>query len=82
MPRLPRPLPVYDSKSDSWPTDDYYIEGWEVTQLNRIDQEWGCDVIIETGPMFYENDFCGLPEHDPFTDRCADHSPDNGGWNH
>lgn len=73
--KLPRPLPKCDVQSDRYPDDDYYIEQWKRTILNRIDREWGCDVKI------WHDEYCGLPEWDPFTNRCAEHSPDNGGWN-
>lgn len=73
--RLPRP-PKYDVNTDSYPDDDYYIEQWKRTMLNRIDQESGCVHLVmespEAGP-----DYCGLPEHDPFTNRCWDHTPGN-----
>jgi len=74
--RLPRPLPVYDVNSDRYPDDDKYIEQWKITMLNRIDQEWGCDFIIGTTYTMFHNvvEYCGLPEHDPFTDRCWSHA--------
>ena len=77
MPKLPRPLPPYDVNSDSYPNDDYYIEQWKRTILNRIDREHGCDAIVNVAfdhPQMLEvREYCGLPEHDPFTNRCWDH---------
>lgn len=75
MSRLPRSLPPYDVNTDRYPDDDMYIERWKVTMLNRIDQEYGCDMII--GFSIDGTEYCGLPEHDPFTNRCWDHPPGN-----
>lgn len=60
---------------DAYPTDDYIRTLGEINILNRIDQEWDCDVKI------WHDEYCGVPEWDPFSGRCAEHSPDNGGWN-
>jgi hypothetical protein len=61
---------------DRLPNDDYTLVSQEIGYLNRIDQEWLCVHLVmdsyESGP-----DYCGLPEHDPFTNRCWDHTPDN-----
>jgi len=60
------------------PDDDSAVYEGRRLILNRIDQEYGCDCIIARAiadPTQYE--YCGLPEHDPFTDRCWDHTPGN-----
>lgn len=67
----------YDVNSDSFPNDDYYIEQWKRTILNRIDREWTCDEIIHDDEYYASGyGYCGVREHDPFTDRCWDHTPD------
>ena len=78
--KLPRPLPVCDVNSDRYPDDDYYIEQWKITILNRIDRIWPCERILythmEEGRIVgYE--YCDMPEHDPFTNLCWDHTPGN-----
>jgi hypothetical protein len=60
-----------------WPTDEYALEQWKISMLNRIDQEWGCDVILNKDEIFYPAEYCECPEHDPFTNRCWDHTPGN-----
>jgi len=64
-----------DSQS-ALPSDDSAVYEGRRKVLNRIDQEWGCVHLVmdspEAGP-----DYCGLPEHDPFTNRCWDHTPGN-----
>jgi hypothetical protein len=73
MARLPRPLPPYDVNTDRYPDDDRYIEQWKITILNRIDQEWPCNqVLISSDPS---PEYCDMPEHDPFSNRCLDHGP-------
>lgn len=65
---------------DAYPTDDHNRTMGEIEVLNRIDQEYGCDRIIGYS-QWSGNEYCGIPEWDPFSGRCAEHSPDNGGWN-
>lgn len=54
------------------PEDDSAVYEGRRLVLNRIGQEWECDFIImeEEGSPIY----CGFPEHDPFTNRCWDHT--------
>lgn len=59
------------------PDDDHAVYEGRRKVLNRIDEsaEYGCSHIVwenTDGP-----EYCGLPEHDPFTDRCWDHTPGN-----
>ena len=66
---------------DRLPSDDYALVSHEIVYLNRIDQEWGCDEIVDMDRNFpygnLEPSYCGLPEHDPFTNCCWDHTPGN-----
>lgn len=59
------------------PDDDSAVYAGRVEVLNRIDQEYGCDEIIDMDRNFpygnLEPVYCGLPEHDPFTNRCYHH---------
>lgn len=73
MPRLPRPLPPYDVNADRYPDDDHYIEQWKITMLNRIDKEYGCDFILNWNVREGPTEYCGMPEHDPFTNKCYHH---------
>ena len=77
--RLPRPLPMYDVNSDWFPNDDYWIEKWKTSILNRMDREWGCDAIVDMSEpgLFGFPIYCGVPEWDPFTNRCWDHTTGN-----
>jgi len=62
------------------PDDDSAVYEGRRKVLNRIDQEWTCDQIIGrqfTGDRTWGPEYCGLPEHDPFTNRCWDHTPGN-----
>lgn len=66
MPVRPKAVPVHE---------DYLIEHWKRSILNRIDQEWTCDAIIGRNYLVSGIPvYCGLPEHDPFTNRCRDHT--------
>lgn len=53
----------------------------KVEILNRIDQGYECDEIVDMDRNFpygyLEMVYCGLPEHDPFTNRCWYHTPGN-----
>lgn len=66
----------YDEYPDSPVTFLPLTEKEKVDTLNRIDQEWQCNHLVmdshESGP-----DYCALPEWDPFTNRCWDHTPGN-----
>lgn len=63
---------------DRLPEDDHDLVSQEIAYLNRIDQVWTCDAIIHDGPLYaLVEQYCGLPEHDPFTARCWDHTPGN-----
>lgn len=53
------------------PDDDSAVYKGRRFILNRINQEWGCDAFIRTDHAEYE--YCGMPEHDPFTNRCYHH---------
>jgi hypothetical protein len=57
------------------PYDDSAVYEGRRLILNRIDQEWQCDEIIGTSHIFHVPDYCGLPEHDPFTEKCWYHGP-------
>lgn len=60
------------------PDDDSAVYEGRRLVLNRIDQEYGCDAIIHDGPLHELVEmYCGLPEHDPFGNRCWDHTPGN-----
>lgn len=77
---LDLPNPIWNDP-DLWPTDDYAIERAHTDALNRIDQEYGCDAIVNVAfdhPQCLEiMEYCGLPEYDPFSNRCWDHTPGN-----
>ena len=63
---------------DRLPEDDHSLYTQQIAYLNRIDQEWTCDEVIQFIPGTYnEPEYCGLPEHDPFTNLCRDHTPGN-----
>ena len=66
---------------DRLPSDDYTLVSQEIEYLNRISQEWTCDEIVGMDRNFFygnlEPVYCELPEHDPFTNRCWDHTPGN-----
>lgn len=55
------------------PDDDYMIEDQKIRILNRIDQgeDYGCGLITRITLDGVE--CCGLPEHDPYSDRCLYH---------
>jgi hypothetical protein len=58
------------------PYDDSAVYEGRRLILNRIDQEWPCSAIIYDGPLHaLVKEYCGLPEHDPFTEKCWDHGP-------
>lgn len=57
---------------DAYPIDDDIRVCTEINALNRIDQEWGCDKIVGWC-RWSGNEYCGMPEHDPFTSRCYHH---------
>ena len=62
------------------PDDDSAVYEGRRLVLNRIDQEWGCDVVVMSyggWNLGEPTEYCGLPEHDPFTNRCWDHTPGN-----
>ena len=62
------------------PDDDSAVYEGRRRILNRIDEgaEYGCSHIIYDGPLHeLQPEYCELPEHDPFTDRCWDHTPGN-----
>ena len=70
-------MPRYDTQP-YLPEDDSTVYEGRRLVLNRIDQGWTCDAIIYDGPLHtLVEQYCGLPEHDPFTNRCWDHTPDN-----
>jgi hypothetical protein len=55
------------------PDDDSAVYEGRRLILNRIDQEWGCDArisFLKDGP-----EYCGVPEWEPFSNRCYDHTP-------
>jgi hypothetical protein len=57
--------------------DDVLIEGpegWKIRVLNRIDEEYGCDVSIDRDCNGVTV-FCEIPEWEPFSNRCYDHTP-------
>jgi len=58
------------------PDDDSAVYEGRRLVLNRIDQEYGCDEVIgiSFGTKPHGIEYCGLPEHDPFTNRCWDHT--------
>lgn len=56
------------------PEDDSAVYEGRRLVLNRIDQEYGCDKVITYNNYFNGSEYCGLPEHDPFTNRCRDHT--------
>jgi hypothetical protein len=63
---------------DLWPDDDKTTEDHKIAYLNRIDQEWGCAAILYyPADPYGQHTYCGMPEHDPFTNRCRDHTPGN-----
>lgn len=57
------------------PEDDCRLQVKRTEILNRIDQEYGCDFILcpHGDGMWTPTEYCGLPEHDPFTNRCYHH---------
>jgi hypothetical protein len=61
------------------PYDDSAVYEGRRLILNRIDQEWPCNVIIAIsygGPFNErEKEYCDMPEHDPFTEKCWYHGP-------
>ena len=61
---------------DAYPTDDHDRTMGEIKVLNRIDQEWLCTKYLGIFDDC-QPDYCSLPEHDPFTNRCWDHTPGN-----
>jgi len=58
------------------PDDDSAVYEGRRKVLNRIDQEWQCDWTECVNP-FTGYTYCEAPEHDPFTNRCWDHTPGN-----
>lgn len=72
------PHSYHDQYPDSPVTFLPLTENEKVKILNRIDQEWGCDEIIHDDEYYASGyGYCGTPEHDPFTNRCWDHTPGN-----
>lgn len=73
-------LTTYREALDRWAdraeADDFTIQEGRRLILNRIDEEWGCDQVVwmdsNAGPVY-----CGLPEWEPFSRRCYDHTPGN-----
>ena len=59
------------------PSDDHNVYEGRRRILNRIDQGWGCDAIVNATFDHPQIEYCGLPEHDPFTNRCYEHTPGN-----
>ena len=57
------------------PDDDSAVYEGRRLVLNRIDQAWGCDAILSASYDHPDIEYCGLPEHDPFTGKCWDHGP-------
>jgi hypothetical protein len=62
---------------DRLPEDDHSLYTQQIAYLNRIDQEWTCDHQLSWNGEWGVPEYCGLPEHDPFTNRCWDHTPGN-----
>jgi hypothetical protein len=58
---------------DRYPNDDFVIEHWKRNILNRIDREWGCSFVYMVDQDGTHH--CEWPEHDPFSNRCYDHTP-------
>lgn len=73
----PTDLAVNDDP-DADPLDDYIVEKAKVANLNRIDEAFPCQAIVWSSKAF-GNEYCGQPEHDPFTERCWHHDPNLGG---
>lgn len=62
------------------PDDDSAVYEGRRKVLNRIDQEYGgCDYVVDSDDYYGHRivEYCGLPEHDLFTNRCWDHTPGN-----
>jgi hypothetical protein len=60
--------PFSDISFPPLPYDDSAVYVGRRRILNRIDQEWPCRAQLPDG-------LCGLPEHDPFTEKCWYHGP-------
>ncbi len=68
-------MTAVQSDPDVWPDDEYELDLYRIEILNRIDEAVGCTVRLDYGLRSSEPHYCGIPEWEPFSLKCYDHTP-------